>query len=180
MNDRKLRRKITGEDFTPDELVNNLLSFISEEDFKNSAKKFLDPTGGNGQIFISLYNKLIQYHSFETIMHMIYTVDIIPDNCIEIIQRLYKKEVSIVPFDETPKNFITDGFISMFSVDNKLITNIICADGLIYDYSFGNSEKNEIFDNYEYNKSYAIAMMNKKYNVDKKPDNLTTFEDIFK
>lgn len=62
---------------TPINLVEEMLSKLDEDLFKNPNTKFLDPCAGSGTFGVVLYNKLIEYHSHEWIMsEMIYLVDV--------------------------------------------------------------------------------------------------------
>ena len=74
------------------------------------------------------------------------------DNIMECIERLYGPG-NIQPTD-IPKEFQTPGILGMFTHNDQLVRNIVQADGLIYNYSFGNlvefdeytEELNQLFD----------------------------------
>ena len=101
----------TGDVFTPLELCNKIISHISEETLKNSKSTFIDPSAGNGNFLICLKTKLLQYHSKDHILnHMLYAVELMPDNHKEMCERL--------GVDTTHSHYV-------------------CHDALTYDYSFG-------------------------------------------
>jgi len=84
------RIKLTAEIFTPLELCENLIDeTLSEDVLKNPTSVFLDPAAGNGNFMISLKNKLLQYHSEDHVLnHMLYAVELMPDNHKEMCERL--------------------------------------------------------------------------------------------
>ena len=105
------RIDITGEVFTPIELCNSMIDEISEENLKNPNSVFLDPTAGNGNFLVTLKTKLLQYHSEDHVLnHMLYAVEMMPDNHKEMCERL--------------------------GVDINH-QHYVCHDALTYDYSFG-------------------------------------------
>ena len=106
------RIKLTAEVFTPLELCEKLIDEnIPEDELKNSNSTFLDPAAGNGNFMIALKTKLLQYHSKDHILnHMLYAVELMPDNHKEMCERL--------------------------GVDINH-PHYVCHDALTYDYSFG-------------------------------------------
>ena len=105
------RIDLTGEVFTAIELCNSMIDEISEENLKNPNSVFLDPSAGNGNFLIALKDKLLQYHSEEHILNqMLYAVELMEDNHKEMCERLG------------------------VSTDHP---HYVCADALVYDYSFG-------------------------------------------
>ena len=105
------RIDLTGEVFTAIELCNSMIDGISEENLKNPNSVFLDPSAGNGNFLIALKDKLLQYHSEEHILNqMLYAVELMEDNHKEMCERLG------------------------VSTDHP---HYVCADALVYDYSFG-------------------------------------------
>lgn len=101
----------TGEVFTPQELCVEMVSEIPESILKNKNSTFLDNSAGSGNFLIALRDELIKYHDLEHVLNnMLYCVELMEDNHAEICQRL---GVST----EHP--------------------HYVCADALVYDYSFG-------------------------------------------
>jgi hypothetical protein len=105
------RIDITGEVFTPLELCDRMIDEIPKENLKNSESTFIDPSAGNGNFLICLKTKLLQYHSEDHVLnHMLYAVELMPDNHKEMCERL--------------------------GVDINH-PHYVCHDALTYDYSFG-------------------------------------------
>lgn len=113
----QLRIKSTGEVFTPTHLVQEILDKLDPELFKDPTKTFLDPTCGDGQ-FLSevLIRKLEQGIDFETALSTIYGVDLMQDNV------------------ELCRDRLLCGRDDLRHIVEK---NIVCADGLEYEYRFG-------------------------------------------
>ena len=113
----KARTKATGEVFTPTPLVQEILDQIPIEQFRDPTKTFLDPSCGDGQ-FLSevLIKKMENGSTFEQALSTIYGVDIMPDNVALCKDRLLCGQEHL--------RHIVD-------------KNIVCADALQYDYSFG-------------------------------------------
>ena len=111
--------KDLGEVFTPTPLVLEILEQLPESVWEQG-KTYLDPTVGNGQFLAAvLIIKLSLNHN--DALSTIYGVDIMQDNVDECRQRL----IDIA--GNTPANWAI--------VEH----NILCKDGLTYDYSFGDS-----------------------------------------
>ena len=116
----KDRIKGSGEVFTPTPLVQEILNQIPIEQFQDPSKTFLDPSCGDGQ-FLSevLIKKMENGSTFEQALSTIYGVDIMPDNVALCKDRLLCGQKHL--------RHIVD-------------KNIVCADALQYDYSFGEKE----------------------------------------
>jgi hypothetical protein len=101
----------TGEVFTPIELCIEMVNEIPLDVIQNPQSKFLDNSAGNGNFMIALKTKLLQYHSEDHVLnHMLYAVELMPDNHKEMCERL--------GVDTTHSHYV-------------------CHDALTYDYSFG-------------------------------------------
>lgn len=138
--ERKARRKQTGEDFTPSPLVNEILDKFPNDVWKDPTKTWLDPTAGNGNFLVEIKTRLLaEGHSEQHILNnMIFGVDLMPDNCEEMIVRLYGAgEVKRFPASKVPVSYRTVGLKYCFKFNGAWVPNIVCADGLEYDYSFG-------------------------------------------
>ena len=116
----KARTRQSGEVFTPTPLVQEILNQIPIEQFQDPSKTFLDPSCGDGQ-FLSevLIKKMENGSTFEQALSTIYGVDIMPDNV-----ALWKDRL------------LCGQKLLRHIVDK----NIVCADALHYDYSFGEKE----------------------------------------
>ena len=83
------RIKETGEVFTPAELCDSMVADIPLDILKNPESTFLDNSAGCGNFLVALRNKLLEYHTEEHILnHMLYAVELMPDNHKEICERL--------------------------------------------------------------------------------------------
>ena len=101
----------TGEVFTSLELCREMVNELPIDILKNPKSAFLDNSAGNGNFIISLRDKLLEYHELLHILnHMLYAVELMPDNHKEMCERL--------------------------GVDINH-SHYVCHDALTYDYSFG-------------------------------------------
>ena len=119
----KLRIKQTAEVFTPTWKVQEILDEIEKEDtelFLNSNKTFLDETCGDGQILSEVVIRKMEQSNctLEQTLSTIYGVELMEDNV-----KLCKERLA----GPNPTQEILD----------ILDKNIVCADALTYDYSFG-------------------------------------------
>ena len=101
----------TGEVFTSLELCREMVNELPIDILKNPKSTFLDNSAGNGNFIIALRDKLLEYHELLHILnHMLYAVEMMPDNHKEMCERL--------------------------GVDINH-SHYVCHDALTYDYSFG-------------------------------------------
>jgi type I restriction-modification system DNA methylase subunit len=113
----QLRVKATGEVFTPTELVREMLEQIPIEQFQDPNKTFLDNSCGDGQFLGEvLIRKMENGSTFEQALSTIYGVDLMSDNIKLCQDRLLCGQEHLRHIVER---------------------NIVCADALEYDYSFG-------------------------------------------
>jgi hypothetical protein len=133
------RTKATGEIFTPSPLVEEILGKFPQEIFSNETKTILDPTCGDGQFLVSaLILKMQHGISHDVALSTIFGVDIMIDNCLECIKRLYlidKSNIKILVDDDIPADWKHKAVTAVFEI-NGIITNIVCADGISYNYKF--------------------------------------------
>ncbi len=144
----KSRVKATGEVFTPTPLVQEMLDQLPTEVFTDPNKTFLEPSCGDGQ-FLSevVIRKMENGSTYEQALSTVYGIDLMEDNCVECIKRLYMcEDGDITPLNQEeakllePDYYWAPGLIKLFYVAAPHytgITNIVCGDGLKYDYSFG-------------------------------------------
>ena len=116
----KLRVKATGEVFTPTPLVQEILDELPQALFVDPTKTFIDPACGDGQ-FLSevLIRKVENGIDFETALSTIYGVDLMQDNVDLCRERL---------------------LCGREDLRHMVEKNIVCADGLDYNYCFGEVE----------------------------------------
>jgi hypothetical protein len=131
--------KATGEIFTPTALVQSMLDNIPQGDFKDPLKTFLDPSCGDGQFLSEILIRKVENNiEFDIALSTIFGVDIMQDNCIECIKRIYmvdETDISILEGDDIPDDWKHSSVTAVFKVNGK-ITNIVCADGIKYNYKF--------------------------------------------
>jgi hypothetical protein len=115
-----VRVKATGEVFTPTPLVQEVLDKLDPVLFKDSSRTFIDPACGDGQ-FLSevLIRKIENGIDFEQALVTIYGVDLMQDNVDLCRERLLCGREDLRHIVEK---------------------NIVCADGLEYNYCFGEPE----------------------------------------
>jgi len=127
------RKKSHGEVFTPSELCKEILDKLPLETWTDSTKTFLDPSCGNGNFLVEIKTRLKSYgHDPINILSRIYGVDIMRDNCIDCIERLYGyTEDKLTIYEDN----LPDGVLAYFYKDGKML-NIVQADALKYDFEF--------------------------------------------
>jgi type I restriction-modification system DNA methylase subunit len=110
----KNRIKKTAEIFTPLDLCLKMINQIPIATLRNPEATFLDNSCGDGNFLVALLKVLSKYHDREHVLNnMIYGVDLMPDNVAEAKKRLG----------------LTEDMVGW--------GHVVCADGLVYDYSFG-------------------------------------------
>ena len=116
---RKERRKTTAEDFTPPELVTEMLDKLPEEVWSDPSKTFCDNSAGNGNFLIQvLQRKLDQGHDPLQALSTIFGVELMPDNTLEIKERL----LSLIP-------------AKLYKKAEEIVNkNIVCANALEFDF----------------------------------------------
>ena len=115
-----LRTKQTAEVFTPTKLVQEMLDDMNQELFENPEKTFLDNSCGDGQFLSEIVIRKMEQSGcdLEKALSTTYGVDIMLDN----IELCRKRLMGPNPTE---------------SIIKILNNNIVCADALEYDYSFG-------------------------------------------
>lgn len=116
----KLRVKATGEVFTPTPLVDKMLDSLPPEMFSDPTKTVLEPSCGDGQFLGEvLIRKIENGSTFEQALSTIYGVDLMQDNVDLCRERLLCGQEHLRHIVEK---------------------NIVCHDGLTYNYCFGETE----------------------------------------
>ena len=122
------RVKATGEVFTPTPLVEKMLNSLPQEMFTDPTKTVLEPSCGDGQFLGEvLIRKIENGSTFEQALSTIYGVDLMQDNVDLCRERLLCGQEHLRHIVEK---------------------NIVCHDGLTYNYCFGETEVfgNELFE----------------------------------
>ena len=116
----RLRVKETAEVFTPTPLVHEMLDNLPQELFEDDTKTFLDPSCGDGQFLSEVVIRKMERSgcTLEQALSTTYGVELMEDNV-----KLCKERLA----GPNPTQKILD----------ILDKNIVCADALKYDYSFG-------------------------------------------
>jgi len=116
----KLRVKETAEVFTPTPLVQEMLDNLPQELFEDTTKTFLDPSCGDGQFLSEVVIRKMERSgcTLEQALSTTYGVELMEDNV-----KLCKERLA----GPNPTQEILD----------ILDKNIVCADALTYNYSFG-------------------------------------------
>lgn len=115
-----VRVKATQEVFTPTEIVRDILDRMDQSLFSDPDQDFIDPTCGDGQFLGEvLIRKIENGVDFESALSSIYGVDLMSDNVELCRERLLcgKEELRHI-----------------------VEKNIVCANALEYNYSFGEIE----------------------------------------
>ena len=87
---RENRKKVTGEVFTPPEILNEMLFALNETDWKEG-KTFCDQSCGNGNMLVAILEyKLKLGHNITNALKAIYGIDIMRDNIQECRLRLLR------------------------------------------------------------------------------------------
>lgn len=136
----KSRRRATHEFFTPDDLVDLGLSLFDDGAWL-PGKTFIDNSVGDGQLLSGVViKKVASGCTYQQALDDIYGVEYEIDNCLIAICRLYGAyaipKICILTGEFIPSNWRSSGLKAVFEVNGK-ICHIVCADGLKYDYSFG-------------------------------------------
>ena len=89
---RKARRKGkngTQEFYTPYSIVKKMCDKISDEDWQNPSKTFLEPCAGNGQFVIYIiWNRIQHGIDWRTALETLYGVELMQDNVDETKERI--------------------------------------------------------------------------------------------
>ena len=128
-------KKGTQEFFTPEYIIDIMLENCPEDFFKN-LEVFCESCCGNGNILVKVYNRYREFHDHETALSAIYGYDYMPDNVVETIHRLYGPG-EVKQLEAIPADMQQPGIIAVFSHNESIIRNIVCADGIEYKKKFG-------------------------------------------
>ena len=87
---RKGGTKSTQEFFTPYEIVKRMCDKVSDEDWRNPNKTFLEPCFGNGQfVLYIIYKRLHSKIDWKTTLETLYGVELMQDNVVETKERIF-------------------------------------------------------------------------------------------
>lgn len=119
---RQQRKKSTAEEFTPPELVNEMLNKLPSEVWIDPTKTFIDPSGGSGNFVVEvLRRKLKNNHAPLQALSTIYSVELLQDNVEEMKQRLLEL---LPPLSDT----------DLAKAKEIINHNIVCSDAFKWDF----------------------------------------------
>lgn len=88
---RRKTGKRTQEFFTPYSIVKRMCDKVSDEDWADPKKTFLEPSCGNGQFVIyMIYNRLQHGIDWKTALKTCFALDLMQDNIDEMKERVHK------------------------------------------------------------------------------------------
>ena len=125
---RKNRRKQTAEVFTPESLVEEMLSHLPQETWTDETKTFCDPAAGNGNFLVKIYEWKVEkyHHDPKQALSTLYGVELMQDNTEEMKHRLLTLATSYGVIESEAKKILDK--------------NIVCHDALTYDWEFRDPE----------------------------------------
>ena len=120
---RKERRKETAEDFTPTEIVNEMLDKLPENVWHDASKTFLDNSAGIGNLLVAVLERKLEHkHDPIAAISTLYGVELMPDNVDEIKKRLFTRISDKVDPSQHDRAW-------------KILNhNIVCHDSLDWDF----------------------------------------------
>ena len=96
--DRRSGSKSTQEFFTPYSIVKRICDKVSDEDWADPKKTFLEPSAGSGQFVIYIiWNRLQHGIDWNTALKTCYSVELMQDNVNEMKERVHKMLSQICP-----------------------------------------------------------------------------------
>ena len=133
-DERKSRRSGssgTQEFYTPYSIVKRMCDKISEDDWSNPEKTFLEPSFGNGQFVIFIiYNRIQHGISWKDTLSTLYGVELMSDNVQETKDRIISLLTEMkIPFDKEEALKIMDH-------------NLVCSN--FFDWDFENWRPRQI------------------------------------
>jgi type I restriction-modification system DNA methylase subunit len=150
MTDLDDRIKSRGEVFTPSTLVNEMLDKLPPEVWDSPTKTWLDNSAGSGNFLVEVKSRLLKQHPEVTILEdQIFAVEINVDSVLLLQERL-GYTINGVPNPILSSSHFTEDELDeeclKFCPDHTGTTylhhrNIVCGNGLTYDYDFGRTKK---------------------------------------
>jgi hypothetical protein len=101
-NEKRIERHhITQEDFTPEDIVNDLLNKVKIKTYSGLTKKVIDPSCGIGNILLQVLDaklkKTTKVNQLEYVLKTIYGVELMADNVEECREHLYNMVLKYYP-----------------------------------------------------------------------------------
>ena len=128
-------REITSDEyFTPPEIIQKHIQGLDPN------KSFIDNNAGIGNWLVEILEwKIANGIPKEIALTQLYGVELNLDTCKIMAERLWGP-VQVLTGDNIPKNMRGNGVEALFSKDGIIIEQIVCADCLKYNYTFGSPE----------------------------------------
>lgn len=146
-NRKDRAKRGTQEFFTPESFIKIMIENCPDEFFR-TGQLFHESCCGNGNILELVYNRYKEYYDHETALSFIYAYDLMQDNVIETIKRLYGPgKIKKLKGNNIPEYMRTPGLIAVFTHNGRLVENIVCADGNVYKMNYGLDLKPKTFGN---------------------------------
>lgn len=140
-NRKERAKKGTQEFFTPEPFVKLMIENCPAEFFQ-TGQVFHESCCGNGNILELVYNRYREFHDHQAALNCIHAFDLMQDNVIEAIHRLYGPgKIEKLQGNSIPEHMKAPGLIAVFTHNDKLVENIVCADGNVYKMNYGQSSK---------------------------------------
>lgn len=121
----KARVKERGEVFTDEREVKAMCDLIPEEVWQDITKTFLEPTCGNGNFLVEIFERKLKYCKDEKdglkALASIVGIDIMEDNCFESRVRLMTMYCKAFPKASEASLLLASGILR---------NNILCGDSL--------------------------------------------------
>lgn len=125
--ERDSRRVDTNEVFTPFELIENMCQKISDADWTNKEKTFLEPSFGTGNIILYIiWNRICHGVSWQDALSTIYGTELMLDNVQEAKARIFELLCRLEVITRDDKN----------KVLKILDSHLVCTD--FFDWDFEN------------------------------------------
>lgn len=121
--DRRDRRADTAEFFTDPVFITEYVKF---KNLINNKSIVVEPTAGNGR-WLEPFKQTTDQLSL--------AVDIVSENCVEIIEKLYGAgKIEVAPDHMIPSEYKIPGLFHMFTHNKNLVLNVVCGDATEFNF----------------------------------------------
>jgi len=130
-----MHRDITQDEFfTPTDFISQYLDLATMSD-----ENYIDRNAGHGAwLCIVRDAKVNNGITLEQALEQIYATEYFIDNCIQLIKNLYGEgDATVLEGDDIPKTYQKPGVKACFEYNGRFLSNIVCCDATVYDYTFG-------------------------------------------
>lgn len=130
-----MHRDITQDEFfTPADFISQYLNLE-----KIGNENYIDRNAGHGAwLCIVRDAKVNNGIPLEQALEQIYATEYFVDNCIQLIKNLYGEgNIQVLKDDSIPTKYQKPSVKACFEYNGRFLTNIVCCDATVYDYTFG-------------------------------------------